>query len=95
MVDVIFRVAQVLMKWEPKSTPVSEHTVKSAVMWLWKLDHMTAVSHTSSAEALLEAMSDEAVSSHIFSEKPQVNPRIFSARLTIVIWPDEYCKDKY
>ncbi|XP_063999602.1 von Willebrand factor A domain-containing protein 3B [Pogoniulus pusillus] len=57
----LIRVAQVLMKWEPKSTPVSEHTVKSAVMWLWKLDHMTAASHTSSAEALLEAMSDEAV----------------------------------
>jgi len=47
---------------------VSEHTVKSAVTWLWKLDYMTAASHTSSAEALLEAMSDEAVSSYIFSE---------------------------
>ncbi|KAL2310675.1 hypothetical protein Nmel_002341, partial [Mimus melanotis] len=50
-----------LMKWQQKCTPVSEHTVKSAVTWLWKLDHMTAVSHTSSAEALLEAMGDEAV----------------------------------
>ncbi|NXP23837.1 VWA3B protein, partial [Scytalopus superciliaris] len=55
--------AQDLMKWQQKPTPVSEHAVKSAVMWLWKLDHMTAVSHTSSAEALLEAMGDEAVSS--------------------------------
>ncbi|RLW07769.1 hypothetical protein DV515_00003801 [Chloebia gouldiae] len=50
-----------LMKWQQKCTRVSEHTVKSAVTWLWKLDHMTAVSHTSSAEALLEAMADEAV----------------------------------
>lgn len=56
------------MKWQQKCTPVSEHTVKSAVTWLWKLDHMTAVSHASSAEALLEAMGDEAVSSDIFSD---------------------------
>ncbi|NWI89093.1 VWA3B protein, partial [Pitta sordida] len=55
--------AQDLVKWQQKSTPVSAHTVKAAVMWLWKLDHMTAVSHTHSAEALLEAMGDEAVSS--------------------------------
>ncbi|NWW06568.1 VWA3B protein, partial [Oreocharis arfaki] len=59
----LIRAAQDLMKWQQKCTPVSEHTVKSAVTWLWKLDHMTAVSHTSSAEALLEAMGDEAVSS--------------------------------
>ncbi|KFQ81883.1 von Willebrand factor A domain-containing protein 3B, partial [Phoenicopterus ruber ruber] len=59
----LIRAAQHLMKWQQKSTPVSEHTVKSALTWLWKLDHMTAASHTSSAEALLEAMSDEAVSS--------------------------------
>ncbi|XP_075348041.1 von Willebrand factor A domain-containing protein 3B [Mycteria americana] len=57
----LIRAAQELMKWQQKSTPVSEHTVKSAVTWLWKLDHMTAASHTNSAEALLEAMSDEAV----------------------------------
>ncbi|KAM6146441.1 LOW QUALITY PROTEIN: von Willebrand factor A domain-containing protein 3B [Phoenicopterus ruber ruber] len=57
----LIRAAQHLMKWQQKSTPVSEHTVKSALTWLWKLDHMTAASHTSSAEALLEAMSDEAV----------------------------------
>ncbi|XP_054243859.1 von Willebrand factor A domain-containing protein 3B [Indicator indicator] len=57
----LIRAAQGLMKWEQKSTPASEHTVKSAVTWLWKLDHMTAASHTSSVEALLEAMSDEAV----------------------------------
>ncbi|KFQ80705.1 von Willebrand factor A domain-containing protein 3B, partial [Phaethon lepturus] len=59
----LIRAAQDLMKWQQKSTLVSEHTVKSAVTWLWKLDHMTAASHTSSAEALLEAMTDEAVSS--------------------------------
>ncbi|KAM6098494.1 von Willebrand factor A domain-containing protein 3B [Theristicus caerulescens] len=57
----LIRAAQDLMKWQQKSTPVSEHTVKSAITWLWKLDHMTAASHTNSAEALLEAMSDEAV----------------------------------
>ncbi|KAM6093546.1 LOW QUALITY PROTEIN: von Willebrand factor A domain-containing protein 3B [Chlamydotis macqueenii] len=57
----LIRAAQDLMKWQQKSTAVSEHTVKSAVTWLWKLDHMTAASHTSSVEALLEAMSDEAV----------------------------------
>ncbi|CAM9616699.1 unnamed protein product [Bubo scandiacus] len=57
----LIRAAQNLMKWQQKSTPVSEHTVKSAVTWLWKLDHMTAASHINSAEALLEAMSDEAV----------------------------------
>ncbi|KAM4904384.1 LOW QUALITY PROTEIN: von Willebrand factor A domain-containing protein 3B [Sylvia borin] len=57
----LIRAAQDLMKWQQKCTPVSEHTVKSAVTWLWKLDHMTAVSHASSAEALLEAMGDEAV----------------------------------
>ncbi|XP_040440729.1 von Willebrand factor A domain-containing protein 3B isoform X1 [Falco naumanni] len=57
----LIRAAQDLMKWQQKSTPVSEHTVKSAAKWLWKLDHMTAASHTNSAEALLEAMSDEAV----------------------------------
>ncbi|XP_072709363.1 von Willebrand factor A domain-containing protein 3B [Ciconia boyciana] len=57
----LIRAAQEPMKWQQKSTPVSEHTVKSAVTWLWKLDHMTAASHTNSAEALLEAMSDEAV----------------------------------
>ncbi|NWW91524.1 VWA3B protein, partial [Rhynochetos jubatus] len=55
--------AQDPMKWQQKSIPVSEDTVESAVTWLWKLDRMTAASHTSSAEALLEAMSDEAVSS--------------------------------
>ncbi|NXG47677.1 VWA3B protein, partial [Psilopogon haemacephalus] len=59
----LIRAAQGLTKWEQKSTPVSENTVKSAVMWLWKLDRMTAASHTSSVEALLEAMSDEAVRS--------------------------------
>ncbi|XP_074949471.1 von Willebrand factor A domain-containing protein 3B isoform X1 [Phalacrocorax aristotelis] len=57
----LIRAAQDLTKWQQKSTPVSEHTIKSAVMWLWKLDHMTAASHTNSAEALLEAMSDEVV----------------------------------
>ncbi|XP_074464528.1 von Willebrand factor A domain-containing protein 3B isoform X2 [Larus michahellis] len=57
----LIRAAQDLMKWQQKSAPVSEHTVESALTWLWKLDHMTAASHTSSAEALLEAMSDEAV----------------------------------
>ncbi|XP_053913016.1 von Willebrand factor A domain-containing protein 3B [Cuculus canorus] len=57
----LIRAALNLMKWQQQSTPVSQHTVKSAVMWLWKLDLMTAASHTSSAEALLEAMSDEAV----------------------------------
>uniref|UniRef100_A0A8B9NQZ4 von Willebrand factor A domain-containing protein 3B n=1 Tax=Accipiter nisus TaxID=211598 RepID=A0A8B9NQZ4_9AVES len=57
----LIRAAPHLMKWQQKSTPVSEHTVTSAVTWLWKLDHMTAASHTSSAEALLEAMSDDAV----------------------------------
>ncbi|XP_030333383.1 von Willebrand factor A domain-containing protein 3B [Strigops habroptila] len=57
----LIRAAQDLMKWQQKSTPVSQHTVKSAVTWLWRLDHMTAASHTNSAEALLEAMSDEAV----------------------------------
>ncbi|KAM4682825.1 LOW QUALITY PROTEIN: von Willebrand factor A domain-containing protein 3B [Amazona ochrocephala] len=56
----LIRAAQDLMKWQLKSTPVSKHTVKSAVTWLWRLDHMTAASHTNSAEALLEAMSDEA-----------------------------------
>ncbi|NWH66512.1 VWA3B protein, partial [Geococcyx californianus] len=59
----LIRAAQDLMKWQQKSTPVSQHTVKSAVTWLWKLDPMTAANHTSSTEALLEAMSDEAVSS--------------------------------
>ncbi|NXX52053.1 VWA3B protein, partial [Scopus umbretta] len=59
----LIRAAQDLMKWQQNSTPVSEHTVKSAVTWLWRLDHVTAASHTNSAEALLEAMSDEAVSS--------------------------------
>ncbi|NXH21525.1 VWA3B protein, partial [Bucco capensis] len=59
----LIRAAQDLLKWQEKSIPVSEHAVKSAVAWLWKLDHMTAASHTSSAEALLEAMSDETVSS--------------------------------
>uniref|UniRef100_A0A663FEE6 von Willebrand factor A domain containing 3B n=1 Tax=Aquila chrysaetos chrysaetos TaxID=223781 RepID=A0A663FEE6_AQUCH len=57
----LIRAAPDLMKWQQKSTPVSEHTVTSAVTWLWKLDHMTAASHTNSAEALLEAMSDDAV----------------------------------
>ncbi|XP_009280112.1 PREDICTED: von Willebrand factor A domain-containing protein 3B [Aptenodytes forsteri] len=57
----LIRAAQDLTKWQQKSTPVSEHTVKSAVTWLWKLDHMTAASHTRSADALLEAMSDDAV----------------------------------
>ncbi|KAF2986418.1 hypothetical protein EK904_003682 [Melospiza melodia maxima] len=49
-----------LTKWQQKCTPVSERAVKSAVGWLWKLERMTAVSHSSSAEALLEAMADEA-----------------------------------
>ncbi|XP_009470911.1 PREDICTED: von Willebrand factor A domain-containing protein 3B [Nipponia nippon] len=57
----LIRAAQDLVKWQQKSTPVSEHTVKSAITWLWKLDPMTAASDTNSAEALLEAMSDEAV----------------------------------
>ncbi|XP_061233569.1 von Willebrand factor A domain-containing protein 3B [Neopsephotus bourkii] len=56
----LIRAAQDLTKWQQKSTPVSKHTIKSAVTWLWRLDHMTAASHTNSAEALLEAMSDEA-----------------------------------
>ncbi|NXL92285.1 VWA3B protein, partial [Alectura lathami] len=59
----LIRAAQDLMKWQEKSAPVSEQTVKSAVKWLWKLDHVAAVRNTSSAEALLEAMSDETVSS--------------------------------
>ncbi|XP_071286973.1 von Willebrand factor A domain-containing protein 3B isoform X3 [Agelaius tricolor] len=57
----LIRAAQDLTKWQQKCTPVTEHAVKSAVRWLWKLEHMTAVSHSSSAEALLEAMADEAV----------------------------------
>ncbi|XP_064358080.1 von Willebrand factor A domain-containing protein 3B isoform X2 [Dromaius novaehollandiae] len=62
----LIRAAQDLVKWQQKSAPVSEHTVKSAVKWLWKLDRMTAASHTSSAEALLEAMSDETVEAVYF-----------------------------
>ncbi|NWH82359.1 VWA3B protein, partial [Piaya cayana] len=58
----LIRTAQHLMKWQQRSTPVSQHAVKSALRWLWNLDPMTAASHTSSAEALLEARSDEAVS---------------------------------
>ncbi|NXI61800.1 VWA3B protein, partial [Anseranas semipalmata] len=54
----LIRATQDLMKWQQKCAPVSEHTVKSAVKWLWKLDHVTAAGHTSSAEALLEAMSE-------------------------------------
>ncbi|XP_058656332.1 von Willebrand factor A domain-containing protein 3B [Ammospiza caudacuta] len=57
----LIRVAQDLTKWQQKCAPVSERAVKSAVRWLWKLERMTAVSHSSSAEALLEAMADEAV----------------------------------
>lgn len=56
------------MKWQEKSVPVSEYTVKSAVKWLWKLDHTAAASSTTPAGALVEAMSDEMVSSYIFSE---------------------------
>ncbi|KFP04193.1 von Willebrand factor A domain-containing protein 3B, partial [Calypte anna] len=59
----LIRAAQDLLKWQQKSAPVSEHTVKSAVTWLWKLDPVTAASPASSVEALLEAISDEAVSS--------------------------------
>ncbi|NWR60008.1 VWA3B protein, partial [Bucorvus abyssinicus] len=59
----LIRAAQDPVKWQQKSTAVSEHTIKSAVTWLWKLDRMTAASHTNSAEALLEALSDEVVSS--------------------------------
>ncbi|KFP86933.1 von Willebrand factor A domain-containing protein 3B, partial [Acanthisitta chloris] len=55
--------AQDLTKWQEKAAAVCDQTVQSAVRWLWKLDHMTAVSHTKAAEALLEAMGDEAVSS--------------------------------
>lgn len=58
---------------------------------------MTAASHTNSAEALLEAMSDEAVSSYIFSEGSSKSKNIH-ARLATVICPDlqySYCKDKY
>ncbi|XP_059322443.1 von Willebrand factor A domain-containing protein 3B [Ammospiza nelsoni] len=57
----LIRAAQDLTKWQQKCAPVSERAVKSAVRWLWKLERMTAVSHSSSAEALLEAMADEAV----------------------------------
>ncbi|XP_074839385.1 von Willebrand factor A domain-containing protein 3B [Carettochelys insculpta] len=53
--------AQDLVKWQEKSVPVSEYSVESAVKWLWKLDHMQAVSHTNSTETLLEAISDETV----------------------------------
>ncbi|XP_021268253.1 von Willebrand factor A domain-containing protein 3B isoform X8 [Numida meleagris] len=57
----LIRAAQVLMKWQEKSAPVSEYTVKSAVKWLWKLDHTTAASSTTPAGALVEAMSDETI----------------------------------
>ncbi|NXD80547.1 VWA3B protein, partial [Halcyon senegalensis] len=59
----LIRAAQDLMKWQQKSTPVSEQTIQSALRWLWKLEHVTAASHPHSAEALLQAMSDEEVSS--------------------------------
>ncbi|XP_032297482.1 von Willebrand factor A domain-containing protein 3B isoform X2 [Coturnix japonica] len=54
----LIRAAEDLMKWQEKSAPVSEYTIKSAVKWLWKLDHTTAASSTTSAGALVEAMSD-------------------------------------
>ncbi|XP_027302467.3 von Willebrand factor A domain-containing protein 3B isoform X1 [Anas platyrhynchos] len=63
----LIRAAQDLMKWQEKCASVSEHTVKSAVKWLWKLDHMTAVSHSSSAEALLEAMSETVEAVYYFA----------------------------
>ncbi|XP_006137480.3 von Willebrand factor A domain-containing protein 3B isoform X1 [Pelodiscus sinensis] len=53
--------AQDLVKWQQKAVPLSEYSIESAVKWLWKLDHMPAISHTSSAEALLEAISDNTV----------------------------------
>uniref|UniRef100_A0A8C8S3D7 Uncharacterized protein n=1 Tax=Pelusios castaneus TaxID=367368 RepID=A0A8C8S3D7_9SAUR len=59
--DIIFSTAQDLVKWQQKAVPVSEDSVESAVKWLWKLEHMPAVSHTSSTEALLEAISDETI----------------------------------
>ncbi|XP_048818082.1 von Willebrand factor A domain-containing protein 3B [Lagopus muta] len=57
----LIRAAEDLMKWQEKSAPVSEYTVKSAVKWLWKLDHTTAANSTTSAGALVEAMSDETI----------------------------------
>uniref|UniRef100_A0A8B9R462 von Willebrand factor A domain-containing protein 3B n=1 Tax=Anas platyrhynchos TaxID=8839 RepID=A0A8B9R462_ANAPL len=63
----LIRAAQDLMKWQEKCASVSEHTVKSAVKWLWKLDHKTAVSHSSSAEALLEAMSETVEAVYYFA----------------------------
>ncbi|NXI49169.1 VWA3B protein, partial [Chloroceryle aenea] len=55
--------AQDLMKWQQQCTPVSEQAVKSALTWLWKLERVTAAGHPNSARALLEATSDQAVSS--------------------------------
>ncbi|CAM5078178.1 unnamed protein product [Natator depressus] len=57
----LIRTARDLVKWQQKAVPVSEYSVESAVKWLWKLDHMPAISHTSSTEALLEAIRDETV----------------------------------
>ncbi|XP_040511303.1 von Willebrand factor A domain-containing protein 3B isoform X2 [Gallus gallus] len=57
----LVRAAEDLMKWQEKSVPVSEYTVKSAVKWLWKLDHTAAASSTTPAGALVEAMSDETI----------------------------------
>ncbi|EMP32473.1 von Willebrand factor A domain-containing protein 3B [Chelonia mydas] len=57
----LIRTARDLVKWQQKTVPVSEYSVESAVKWLWKLDHMPAISHTCSTEALLEAIRDETV----------------------------------
>ncbi|XP_043347253.1 von Willebrand factor A domain-containing protein 3B isoform X2 [Dermochelys coriacea] len=57
----LIRTARDLVKWQQKVVPVTEYSVESAVKWLWKLDHMPEISHTSSTEALLEAISDETV----------------------------------
>ncbi|XP_019340655.1 von Willebrand factor A domain-containing protein 3B isoform X2 [Alligator mississippiensis] len=57
----LIRAAQDPIKWQQKAVPVTECFVEFAVNWLWELDRTPALSHTSSTEALMEAVSDEMV----------------------------------
>ncbi|NXA46846.1 VWA3B protein, partial [Nothocercus julius] len=59
----LIRAAQDLVRWQPQPAAVSDQAVSSAVKWLWKLARATAAGPGSSAEALLEAMDNESVSS--------------------------------
>ncbi|XP_043927748.1 von Willebrand factor A domain-containing protein 3B [Protopterus annectens] len=62
----IIRAAKDTETWQEATVHVNEHSLQSAVDWIWNLELMPAMDKTSPAEAVIQAMRDKTVEAVYF-----------------------------